>query len=156
MHKHNLPSVDQLQQLLKRAQESEMSSEVCQRLGKVPGIGPVTATAIVAAVSDASVFKNGRQMAAWLGLVPKQDSSGGKTTLLGISKRGDVYLRTLLIHGGRSVVHSAKNKTDKYSQWVLKKEMSRGRNKAAVAVANKNARILWKLLKSAECYRAAA
>jgi transposase len=132
------------------------NSEVCRRLGAVPGVGEITATAIVAAVSDASVFKNGRQMAAWLGLVPRQNSSGGKTTLLGISKRGDVYLRTLLIHGGRSVVRTAKNKTDRYSRWIAKKEISRGKNKAAVAVANKNARILWKLLKSGESYRVAA
>ena len=132
------------------------NSDVCKRLGKVPGVGPITATAMVAAVSDAGVFKNGRQMSAWIGLVPKQHSTGGKSRLLGISKRGDVYLRTLLIHGGRSVVLAAKNKTDKYSQWVTQKAMTRGKNKAAVAVANKNARILWKLLSSGECYKAAA
>ena len=143
------------------ALDSEIStiykgSEVCKRLGAVPGVGPITATALVAAVSDAGVFKNGRQMSAWLGLVPRQDSTGGKTILLGISKRGDVYLRTLLIHGGRAVVLAAKKKTDKYSQWVSGKEKSRGTNKAAVAVANKNARVLWKLLKSGESYRAVA
>jgi transposase len=130
-------------------------NEICRRLSDVPGVGPLTATAIVAAVSDASVFKNGRQMSAWLGLVPRQDSSGGKTTLRGISKRGDVYLRTLLINGGRAVVARAKNKTDKFSQWISEKEKTRGKNKAAVAVANKNARVLWKLLKTGESYRVA-
>jgi transposase len=77
---------------------------VCQRLGTIPGIGPLTATALVAAVSDASHFKNGRQFAAWIGLVPRQHSTGGKPRLLGISKRGDVYLRTLLIHGARATL----------------------------------------------------
>ncbi len=131
-------------------------SDICQRIGKIPGIGPVTATAVIAAVSDAGVFKNGRQMSAWLGLVPKQNSTGGKTNLSRISKRGDVYLRTLLIHGGRSVVLAARNKTDKHSKWVTQKATMRGKNKAAVAVANKNARILWKLLTSGEVYKTAA
>ena len=132
------------------------SSEVCKRIGKVPGIGPITATALVATGINAEDFKNGRQMSASLGLVPRQDSTGGKTKLLGISKRGNVYLRTLLIQGGRSVVRAAENKTDKYSQWVTEKARSRGKNKAAVAVANKNARVIWKLLKSGENYKVSA
>jgi transposase len=154
-----LTELNEMQERIK-AMDVEISriyenSDTCKRIGKIPGIGPVTATAIVAAVSDAGVFKNGRQMSAWLGIVPRQDSTGGKPRLLGISKRGDIYLRTLLIHGGRSVVLAARNKTDKYSQWVTQKATTRGKNKAAVAVANKNARIIWKLLNTGESYKAA-
>jgi transposase len=105
---------------------------------------------------ESKVFRSGRQMAAWLGLVPRQNSTGGKTTLQGISKRGDVYLRTLLIHGARSVVRYADGKTDKRSQWILAKQKSRGTNKTAVATANKNARIVWKMLMTGEGYRVAA
>jgi len=130
--------------------------ESCQRISKIPGVGPITATAIVAAVGNPSVFKNGRQMAAWLGLVPRQSSSGGKSTLLGISKRGDNYCRMLLVHGGRSVVKYAPNKLDKQSLWVSEKRRTRGYNKAAVAVANKNARIIWRMLMTGESYRPAA
>lgn len=85
-------------------------------------------------------------MSAWLGLVPRQYSSGGKTVLLGISKRGDSYCRMLLVHGARSVVSVAKNKTDKRNLWIAEKEKMRGANKACVAVANKNARIIWRLM----------
>jgi len=132
------------------------ASESARRLHTIPGVGILSATALVAAIGDVSVFKNGRQMAAWLGLVPRQHSSGGKQKLLGISKRGDRYLRTLLIHGGRSVVLRAKNQTDLRSQWINKKEKDIGKNKAAVAVANKNARVAWKLLKTGESYKMAA
>jgi transposase len=130
-------------------------SESAQRLAKIEGVGKITATAMVAAVGDASHFKNGRQLAAWLGLVPRQISTGGQTKLLGITKRGDSYLRMLLIHGGRAVVRVAGNKTDSRSLWVQDKYTRRGANRAAVAVANKNARIIWKLLTSGEEYRAA-
>lgn len=92
------------------------SSEPCQRIGKIEGIGPLIATAIVAAMGDPEHFKNGRQLAAWLGLVPRQQASGERCRLLGISKRGDGYLRKLLIHGARSVVYRAKHKTDQRSQ----------------------------------------
>jgi transposase len=129
------------------------SSEVCQRLAKIEGVGALVATAAVAAIGDPNVFKNGRQCSAWLGLVPRQHSSGSKTTLLGISKRGDKYLRMLLIHGGRSVVTHAKNKKDPRSLWVNEKQKTRGTNRAAVAVANKNVRIIWRLLKTGETYR---
>jgi transposase len=90
----------------------------CQRLMTIPGIGPLTATALVAAVSDASAFKNGRQFAAWLGLVPRQHSTGGKERLLGISKRGDSYLRKLLVHGARTTIRWVGRKTDRCSQWI--------------------------------------
>jgi transposase len=111
---------------------------VCQRLMTIPGMGPLTATALVAAVSNASAFKNGRQFAAWVGLVPRQHSTGGKPRLLGISKRGDVYLRTLLIHGARATLRWIGVKTDRRSTWLRGLMARRGKNKAAVALANKN------------------
>ena len=121
------------------------ASESSQRLEKVPGIGPLTATALVASVGDAKNFDNGRQLAAWLGLVPRQHSSGGKANLLGMSKRGDTYLRTLLIHGARSALFRATQKADPES-WVFKLASRRNANVAAVALANKTARTAWALL----------
>ena len=118
----------------------------CKRLMTVPGIGVLTATALVAAVGDPSKFRNGREMAAWLGLVPRQRSTGGRTTLLGISKRGDRYLRTLLIHGARSTLRFAAKRTDRRNCWAAAVEERRGRNIAAVALANRNARTVWALL----------
>jgi len=112
------------------------TNEDCRRIAAVEGIGPVTATAIVAAISNGQAFENGRQFAAWLGLVPRQNSSGSKTRLMGISKRGDPYLRTLLIHGARSVVYRAKNKIDKRSIWIADKQQRLGTTKACVALAN--------------------
>jgi transposase len=116
-----------------------------RKLEKIPGIGPITASALTASIGDAKNFDNGRQLAAWLGLVPRQHSSGGKPTLLGISKRGDVYLRTLLIHGARAVVRATERKrgTDTWLDRLLGR---RNKNVAAVALANKNARIVWALL----------
>jgi len=120
-------------------------NEASQRLEAIPGVGPITASAIVATVGDAMEFKNSRQLAAWLGLVPKQYSSGGKQILLGISKRGDTYLRTLLIHGARAVIRFAEKKVEPGS-WLYKLIARRNKNIAAVALANKNARIIWVLL----------
>lgn len=120
-------------------------NEASQRLEAIPGIGPITASAIVATVGNAAEFKNGRQLAAWLGLVPKQHSSGGKQILLGISKRGDTYLRTLLIHGARAVIRFAENKAEPES-WLRKLITRRNKNISAVALANKNTRIIWTLL----------
>lgn len=122
------------------------TSEQCQRLGKIEGIGPVTATALIAAVGDRSCFKNGRQFAAWLGLVPKQRSSGGRARLFGISKRGDRYLRTLMIHGARAALSRAGGKQDPRSLWLGKLRQRQHPNIAAVALANKNARIVWAML----------
>lgn len=139
-----------------KIQAVHLSSEVSQRLGRVPGIGPVTATAVLAALGDGKAFTSARQVSAWLGLVPRQDSSGGKARLLGISKRGDVYLRTLLIHGGRAVVNAAAHKDDTDSRWLNDLVKRRNRNIAAVAVANKNARILWALLTQRTVYRGPA
>ena len=139
-----------------RIRLSFASSEACQRIGKVEGIGPMTATALVAAIGDATAFNNGRELAAWLGLVPKQHSTGGRPRLLGISKRGDRYVRMLLIHGARSVLYRAQSKTDKRSHWLNAVRARRGNNIASVALANKNARIAWALLARETNYRAAA
>jgi transposase len=121
------------------------ADEISRQLERVPGIGPLTASALVASIGDAKNFKNGRQLAAWLGLVPRQHSSGGKSTLLGMSKRGDAYLRTLMIHGSRSVIYRASQKNDPDS-WLVKLIKRRNVNVAAVALANKTARIVWALL----------
>lgn len=131
-------------------------NEECQRLLTIPGIGLLSATAMIAAVGDISVFKNGRELAAWLGLVPRQHSTGGKPTLLGISKRGDCYLRTLLIHGGRTVVRVADKYQDRRNQWISNLDKRRGKNISAVAVANKNARIAWALLSNKSTYQVSA
>jgi transposase len=123
-----------------------------QRLLTVPGIGPLTATALIAAIGNVESFTNGRQFAAWLGLVPRQHSTGGQTRLLGISKRGDSYLRKLLIHGARATLRWARTKTDRRSQWIRGLLARRGWNRTAVAVANKNARIVWALLSRGGVY----
>ena len=128
-------------------------SEAAKRLQHIPGIGPVTASALIAAVGDGRSFKRGRDMAAFLGLVPRQHSSGGKEKLLGISKRGDSYLRTLLIHGARSVQRVSVNKTDPRSRWLNAVTARRHKNVAAVALANKNARIAWAVLSKGCAYQ---
>ena len=132
-----------------------MAAQRPELLLTIPGVGLLTATAMVAAVSDINAFKNGRELAAWLGLVPRQHSTGGKPTLMGISKRGDNYLRALLIHGGRSVVRVADKYKDKRNRWVSELDQRRGKNISAVAVANKNARIAWALLSKNVNYDAA-
>jgi transposase len=129
------------------------ASDAAKRLQQIPGIGPITATALVASVADANGFKNGRQFAAWLGLVPRQYTSGGKVRLGRITKRGDVYLRTLLIHGTRAVLSSTRNKSDRLSRWAEGVRTRRGTRKAAVALAAKNARIAWVLLARGEHYQ---
>jgi transposase len=129
-------------------------NEASQRLAEIPGIGPLTATALVASVGDAKTFHNGRQLAAWLGLVPRQNSTGGKTTLLGISKRGDSYLRMLLILGARSVLIKLKTHPERADGWLGKLAARRHVNIAAVALANKNARTAWALLARDRNYQA--
>ena len=144
--------VDHLKELDRQVEELEVEIQrwhrdnaASQKLAKIPGVGPLTATAMVASIGDARNFKNGRQLAAWLGIVPRQHSTGGKSTLLGISKRGDTYLRTLLIHGARAVIRVAERKADADS-WLKKLLARRHKNVAAVALANKNARTIWALL----------
>ena len=107
-------------------------------------------------MGNAHEFKNGRELSAWLGLVPRQNSSGGRNELLGISKRGDRYLRTLLIHGARSAVRAIERRKDPWSVSIGRLKARRGPNVAAVALANRNARVLWALLKRGEDYRARA
>lgn len=128
------------------------SNEASQRLEQIPGVGPLTATAMVATVGDARNFKNGRELAAWLGLVPRQHSTGGKPTLLSISKRGDVYLRTLLIHGARSFAYNIRKKAT-HDHWLCKLIDRRGANVAVVAQANKTARIVWAMLSHSREFR---
>jgi len=122
------------------------SSDLSKKLEQIPGIGPLAASALVASIADARSFKNGRQVSAWLGLVPRQNSSGGKIALLGMSKRGDVYLRTLLIHGARSAILVARRYNDIRNSWLNKLLTRRHVNIAAVALANKNVRTVWALL----------
>jgi transposase len=124
----------------------------CQRLMTIPGMGPLTATALVAAVSDASAFKNGRQFAAWVGLVPRQHATGGPTRLLGISKRGDSDVRKLLIHGARATLRWVQLQTDERSRWMRGLLARCGWNRTAVAVANKQARMVWALLSRGGVY----
>ena len=124
-----------------------------KRLQQLRGVGPSLATALVATVGDASQFANGRQMAASLGLTPRQSSSGGKERLLGISKRGDSYLRMLLVHGARSVIRTAKLKNDRLSQWVMRIASTRHPNIAAVALANKTTRIAWAMMAKGTDYQ---
>ena len=127
----------------------------CELLMSIPGVGPISATTVVAQLGDGSQFESGRQMAAYLGLVPRQRSSGGKEKLAGISKRGNRYLRTLLIHGARAAVRTAGRKSDRRSRWVQELGRRHHANVTAVALANRNARTMWALLHTGECYRAA-
>jgi transposase len=130
-------------------------SDAARRLMQIRGIGPTTALAIVATVGDAREFRNGRQFAAWIGLVPGQYSTGGKTRLGHISKRGDAYLRNLLVQGARSVLNSAGAHQDRMSRWALELQPRRGYYRTLVAIANKNARIAWALLARNEDLRTA-
>jgi transposase len=131
-------------------------NETCQRLTQLQGIGALTATALVATIGDVNVFKNGREMAAFIGLVPKQYSSGGKQVLLGISKRGDRYLRCLLVHGARAALTRGKQMSAKKAAWLKSLIERRGRNRAIVALANKNARVMWAMIARNEEYKAVA
>jgi len=146
---------DRLRQYDLPIQRLYRQDERCQRLAEVEGIGPLVATALVAAVGNACEFKSGRELAAYLGLVPRHRASGGHTTLLGISKRGDRYLRTLLVHGARSALRTIEGKRAARSVWAARLKLRRGTNVAAVALANKNARVLWALLTKGESYRPA-
>ncbi|HSY28973.1 MAG TPA: IS110 family transposase [Burkholderiaceae bacterium] len=146
---------DRVEQHDKRIQAAVKEDERIQRLLEIEGIGPITASALVAAVGDATQFANGRNMAAWLGLVPSQHSSGGKERLGHISKRGDTYLRTLLIHGARAALNTSAGKEDRRSRWAQALATRRNRNIATVALANKNACIAWAVLNRQEMYRSA-
>lgn len=132
----------------KEIEKLARGSEVTRRLQQLRGVGPIVATALVATVGDGSQYRNGREMAASLGLTPRQSSSADRRRLLGISKRGDVYMRTQLIHGARSVASKAKHKDDPLSQWVTGIANRKHINVASVALANKTARIAWAMLRN--------
>jgi len=129
--------------------------DACRRLQTIPGYGPIVASVFHSTVGDGQAYRRGRDVSASLGLVPRQHSSGGKSVLLGISKRGDGYLRSLLVHGARAVVRQAEHKDDKLSRWINKIRAQRGYNKASVALANKLARIGWAVLAKRSVYQAA-
>jgi transposase len=120
--------------------------EAAMRIQQLPGVGPLTASAITASISDGHEFANGRQFAAWLGLVPRQYSTGGKAKLGRITKRGDAYLRTLLMLGARAVLQRAGQRSDRLSRWAIALRERRGYHRAIIAIAAKNARIIWALL----------
>jgi transposase len=128
--------------------------DACRRLQTIPGYGPIVASAFHSQVGDGQAFRRGRDVSAAVGLVPRQHSSGGRNTLLGISKRGDRYLRSLLVHGARAVVRQAENKEDRLSQWINAIRAQRGYNKAVVALANKLARMGWAVLAHNTVYQA--
>lgn len=157
---HDLRALDQrMIELDREITLMATADPVAKRLQQLRGVGPVIATALVATVADAKQFANGRQLAAALGLTPRQHSTGGKERLLGISKRGDAYLRTLLIHGARSVLRTANSKEDRLSRWISRIAANRHHNVAAVALANKTTRIAWAMMKNGTDYepnRAAA
>ncbi len=138
----------------KKINQIARADERTQRLQTIPGVGPMIATALLAAIGDIHAFKNGRELAAWLGVVPRQHSTGGKSTLLGISKRGDVYLRQLIIHGARSILLTVDRKTDHTSRWATALKARRHNNIATVAMANKMVRVAFALLKTGGTYHA--
>ena len=126
----------------------------CRRLLTIPGIGPLTATALIAAIGNGGAFHKSRDLAAWIGLVPRQHSTGGRTRLLGISKRGDPYLRRLFVHGGRAVLSRVKRDAHQFGSWLDRLEARSPRNVAIVAMANKIVRIAWAVLTTGQTYRA--
>ena len=128
------------------------SSEVSRRLETIPGIGPITASALAASVSDPALFRNGRELAAWIGLVPRQHSSGGRERLGHISKQGDQYLRWLLVAGAMSVIRQARYKDPETMPWLANMLATKPTKVAAVALANKTARIAWVLLRHGGSY----
>lgn len=137
----------------RRIRRWHRSNEVSQRLETIPGIGPIIASALTATITNPEVFKSGRELAAWIGLVPRQSSTGGKQRLGKISKQGDQYLRWLLIAGAMSVVHHAKRRGQSNLPWLADIIDRKPTKVAAVALANKNARIVWALLRYGETYR---
>ena len=146
---------EEVESLTSLLEQESKGNPLCRRLLAVPGFGPITSTALVAAVGDARVFRSGREMAAWIGLVPRQASTGGRTVLLGISKRGDRYLRALLVHGARAVLRTAHlGRRTRLKERALALKKNRGSNIATVAIANKMARTAWALLRHDDYYRA--
>ena len=143
----------QIEELTDKLEQISASDAACTRIRKIPGIGPIVATAIVAAIGNGAAFRKGRDFAAWLGLVPRQYSTGGKAKLLGISKRGNIYLRKVLIHGARAAAMRIKRDRAPIGAWMDALEARAPRNVLVVAVANKLARIAWAVLSSGGEYR---
>lgn len=149
--------IDQrIQDFDKTVQQHAQRDERAKQMMQLDGIGPIVASAVVIAIGSGKQFKNGREFSAWIGLTPRQHSSGGKEKLGSISKRGDKRLRTLLIHGARAVIKHSEHKTDPRSQWINALVARRNKNIATVALANKNARIIWAMLTRQEDYRCVA
>lgn len=146
-----LKSVDKkVEEYDKKIETIGTSNAMCKMLMKLPGVGVLTATAVIAMVGNVKLFKNGRELSAYLGLVPRQHSSGGKERLLGISKRGDRYIRCLLIHGARAALFRAKSFSKERTVWLTKLKERRGINRATVALANKNTRLIWAIMTKGE------
>jgi len=142
----------QIEELTDKLEQISASDAGCCRIRKIPGIGPVVATAIVAAIGNGAAFRKGREFAAWLGIVPRQHSTGGKVKLLGISKRGNVYLRKILIHGARAAVLRIKRDRAPIGAWLDALDSRAPKNVVVVAMANKLARIAWAVLSSGKDY----
>ena len=143
-----------INQLTRTLSEIAHRHPLCRVLLSIPGIGPINATAMYSAVGNGSQFKNGRELAVWLGLTPKQSSSGDKFSSSGITKRGNRYLRKQLVHGARAVLYRSKNKPDQLNRWVTQLVARRGVPKACVALAARLARLSWVLLQKQEMYQA--
>jgi transposase len=150
----------ELDQLTLRLEETDAlilriahDSEACQRLDAIPGIGPLAATAMIAAIGNGAAFRKGREFAAWVGLVPREHSTGGKQKLLGISKRGNVYLRTLFVHGARAVMQFKEKQSPALKAWLAQLSSRVHVNVAVVALANKLARMAWAVLATGQLYQ---
>jgi transposase len=143
----------QLEEADRLIQQVARENETCERLDAIPGIGPLTATALVAAIGNGAAFRRGRDFAAWVGLVPREHSTGGKQKLLGIGKRGNKYLRSLFIHGARAVLQFKEKQSPGLRNWLAQLTARTHHNVAAVALANKLARMAWAVLTTGEPYR---
>jgi transposase len=143
--------IDQMDTVI---QQRAREDEACQRVTTIPGVGPVTATALIAAIGNGTAFRKGRDLAAWIGMVPREHSTSGKQKLLGISKRGNAYLRTLFVQGARSVVQQRHKQAPGLSQWLAQLLGRTHQNVVIVALANKLVRMAWAVLCKNERYRA--
>ena len=146
----------QIEQLIVELERISAADAGCTRIRQIPSIGPVVATAIVAAIGNGAAFRKGREFAAWFGIVPRQYSTGGKAKLLGISKRGNAYLRKVLIHGARAAVLRIKRDRARIGAWLDALDARAPKNVVVVAMANKLARIAWAVLSSGNDYRPTA
>jgi transposase len=146
----------QIEELTDKLEQISASDAGCTRIRKIPGIGPIVATAIVAAIGNGAAFRKGREFSAWLGIVPRQYSTGGKTNLLSISKRGNVYLRKILIHGARAAVLRIKRDKAPIGAWLDALDARAHKNVVVVAMANKLARTAWAVLSSGNEYKPTA